>query len=116
MTDPERLQLPRDTVARIKSARPAPLCKLPAPWARMPPPTTLVRVAARYAHLWRVTVTAAAREFGLPVASVFSAWKRIYPGQPAVLCRRHTRAKASRKSAREEKRAMRVQPEDECTW
>lgn len=52
------------------------------------PITTLARVAARYAHLWDVTVSDAAREFRLQRSTVAAAWRQIYPGRSARLSKR----------------------------
>lgn len=90
MTDLERLQLQRDTVARIHASQ-ANRARMPKPLPLeprrkpIPPATTIARVAARYAHLWRITVTAAAREFCCPRSSAHDAWRRMYPGVSAVL-------------------------------
>lgn len=41
----------------------------------------LVRLAVRYASLWDVTITEAAKEFGVARASVSAAWRAMYPGR-----------------------------------
>ncbi len=53
--------------------------------------TTRGRVAARYAHLWGVSVSAAAREFELSPSTVQRAWQKLYPGESACLGKRGRR-------------------------
>jgi hypothetical protein len=89
LTDEERVLLQEDTVARIKALYGATMDKrrefyrrrgtLGAQRRRALRPTSLSRVAARYAHLWQVTVREAAAELGLGESTVYDAWREIYP-------------------------------------
>lgn len=92
MTDEERLQLQRDTVARIHASERHRLSppRLTRPRRRTPAATSLARVAARYAYLWRVSLSSAARELSVAVATAHSAWKQIYPDQSALMSRRRS--------------------------
>ncbi len=50
--------------------------------------TSRSRVAARYAMLANVTLTAAAEVFELSRHTVSVAWAKVYPGVPGAVCRR----------------------------
>lgn len=89
LTDEERALLQRDTVERIKAQYGETTeqrrdvnrrrGELGAQRRRALRPTSLSRVAARYAHLWQVTVREAAAEFELGESTVYDAWRAIYP-------------------------------------
>lgn len=51
-------------------------------------PTSISRVAARYAHLCRIPIVHAAREFGLCQQTVNAAWHLVYPDVPVLVSRR----------------------------
>lgn len=51
------------------------------------PTIRITRVAARYAHLWGVSIPEAARVFGIYPESVRSMWHRMYPGERPVAAR-----------------------------
>lgn len=89
LTDEERVLLQQDTVERIKAQYGETTeqrrdvnrrrGELGAQRRRALRPTSLSRVAARYAHLWHVTVREAAAEFELGESTVYDAWREIYP-------------------------------------
>jgi hypothetical protein len=91
LTDEERALLQQDTVARIKEAHGETTDQrkdfyrrrgtLGVQRRRALRPTSLSRVAARYAHLWQVTVREAAAELGLGESTVYDAWREIYPAE-----------------------------------
>ena len=79
MTDSERIDLQRSTVARIKATN----ARSRAATARKSKrQTSRSRVAARYAHMFRTSLTEAAVVFDLCRSSVRDAWHRLYPNVP----------------------------------
>jgi hypothetical protein len=75
VTDEERLQLQRETVARIHATH--------GPSLRGKPSTSRGRVAVRYAALTRCSLREAARTIGVSHSQVCRAWRDVYPGVAA---------------------------------
>jgi hypothetical protein len=94
MTDAERLELQRATVSRNRAhmtherSTRGRAAAQKQNYARPPGRMTL---AAQYAAHANVTISAAARKFGVCVASAAEAWRRIYPDVPALVSRRGAR-------------------------
>lgn len=92
MTDAERLELQRSTVARIRRKKARIPLSLAANRfiAANPELSTLRRpdLAARYAHAFGVGLAVAAFEFGIARSAVTPAWRRLCPGVPALPSRR----------------------------
>lgn len=73
--DAELLRIQRETVARIHAR-----CGEWYPWHGKYP-TTIARVAARYAALVGIPIADAARAVGADPSDARAAWRVIYPGQ-----------------------------------
>lgn len=73
--DAERIRIQRETVARIHAR-----CGEWYPWHGKHP-TTIARVAARYAALVGIPIADAARAVGADPSDARAAWRVIYPGE-----------------------------------
>lgn len=91
MTDEERFDLQRETIARCRASgrqiSPEGRQGLIAGAAKgsriaIARHRARVRLAARYASLWNVTLTEAAKEFEVSRSSVAEIWRELYPGRP----------------------------------
>jgi hypothetical protein len=94
MTDAERLELQRSTVERIRAHMTHERSTRGRAAAQRQnydrPPGRMV-LAAQYAAHAGVTISEAARKFGVCTSSVAEAWRRIYPDVPALRSRRGAR-------------------------
>lgn len=108
MTAAERIDLQRSTVARIKALRPerrSAAARIGSAVAKGKRLCSRARVAVRYAYLCRVSLSAAAREFGLSQSTVNEAWHRMYPAVPAWAHRRYVDEDRKATEARDERLA-----------
>lgn len=108
MTDEERLQLHRTTVDAIKSTsrhRREQIKHGPDMVLHPTPRPARGRSgrAARYSLEHKISLTAAAHRFGVTPPPVYKAFRRLFPGVPAIVGHRDAAA-------------TRVHAEDEVSW
>lgn len=91
MTDAERLELQRSTVERVRAHMAnerSTRGRSAAQKQNQSRPAGRMALAAKHAYQHGISLSAAARLFGLSTASVGEAWHRIYPDVPALKSRR----------------------------